>query len=159
MIGLSRCTLRYDKALRCGLILSMLALVAIASQSRAAAATSLCSLLTTQEIGAAFHEQIQPPQSIQTGGCIWRGTGTDSVTIEAPGTGRSGFDNAKNRTSPVVSLTGIGNAAFAFASVAGFVEVGLIKGDTFLTVLVQTRGGKGAQAAAEALSAKVAGRL
>jgi len=151
--------MRYDKASLCGQIFIMLALVTIASQTLVAAAPNICSLLTVQEIGAALHEQIQPPQSIQTGGCIWRGNGTDSVTIEAPDTGRPGFDNAKVRTSPVVSLTGIGDAAFAFTSLAGFVEVGLVKGNTFLTMIVQTSGGKGVQAAATSLAAKIANRL
>jgi hypothetical protein len=142
-----------------GRILVVLALLAIASQIRGAAAANLCSLLTAQEIGAALNEQIGPPQAIQTGGCIWRGGGTDSVTIEAPGTGRPGFDNAKSRTSPAVALSGIGDAAFSFTSLAGFVQVSLVKGGTFLTVLVQTNGGKGAPAAAKSLSAKIASRL
>jgi hypothetical protein len=151
--------MRHDKASICSQICIVLALVAIVSQTHGAAAPSLCSLLTAQEVGAALHEQIQTPQSIETGGCIWRGTGTDSVTIEAPGTGRPGFNNAKSRTSPVVSLTGIGDAAFAFTSLAGFVEVGLVKGDTFLTMIVQTNGGKGVQAAATSLAGKIASRL
>jgi hypothetical protein len=146
-----------DKASLCGPTLIVLALVVIAPQTRAAPIANPCSLLTTQEVGAALHAQVQPPQTMQTGGCIWRGGGTDSVTIEAPGTGRAGFDNAKSRTSPTVTLTGIGDAAFAFASVAGFVEVGLVKGGTFLTVLVQTRAG--AEAIAKSLSAKIASRM
>jgi hypothetical protein len=151
--------MHYDKASSCGQILIVLALIAIASQTRGIAATRLCSLLTTQEVGTAMQEQVQPPQSLQTGGCIWRGAGTDSVTIEAPSTGRPGFDNAKSRMAAAAPLTGVGDAAFAFTSVAGFVEVGLVKGNTFLTVLVQTRGGKGAQATAKSLSAKIASRL
>lgn len=50
-----------------------------------------------KEVGAVLHEQILRSQSLQTGGCVWRGPGTDSVTVGAPGTGRSGFDNAKAR--------------------------------------------------------------
>ena len=38
---------------------------------------------------------------------------------------------------------------------AGFVQVSFVKGGTFLTLLVQTRDGKGAQAAARSLSAKL----
>jgi hypothetical protein len=149
----------YGKASLCNLILVLLALIAIASHTRAVAATNLCNLLTAQEVGAVLNAQIQPPQPMQTGGCIWRGTGTDSVTLEAPGTGRPGFDNAKSRTSPTASLTGIGDAAFAFTSVAGFVQVSFVKGGTFLTLLVQTRDGKSAQAGARSLSAKIASRL
>jgi len=150
--------MRYGKASLCSPVL-VLMLITVVFHPRAAAATSLCNLLTAQEVGAALNTQIQPPQSIQTGGCIWRGTGTDSVTLEAPGTGRPGFDNAKSRTSPTASLAGIGDAAFAFTSVAGFVQVSFVKGGTFLTLLVQTRDGKGAQAAARSLSAKIASRL
>jgi len=151
--------MRHGKAWLCSLILVPVALIAAASHTPAAAATNLCSLLTAQEVGVVLNEPIQPPQAMQTGGCIWRGTGTDSVTLEAPGTGRPGFDNAKSRTSPTVPLTGIGDAAFAFTSVAGFVQVSFVKGGTFLTLLVQTRDGKGAQAAARSLSAKIASRL
>jgi hypothetical protein len=151
--------MRYGKAMASSQFLTMLALIASVSQAWGASATNLCSLLTTQEVGAALEEQVQAPQSIQTGACIWRGTGTDSVTVEAPGTGRSGFDNAKSRTSPTVPLAGIGDAAFAFTSVAGFVQVSLVKAGIFLTVLVQTRDGKGARAAATSLSAKIASRL
>ena len=151
--------MRYGKAWSCGPILFLVALSAVAFHTRAVAATSLCNLLTAQEVGAVLNAQIQPPRSMQTGGCIWRGTGTDSVTLEAPGTGRPGFYNAKSRTSATVSLTGIGDAAFVFTSVAGFVQVSFVKGGTFLTLLVQTRDGKGAQAGARSLSAKIASRL
>ena len=142
-----------------GQILIVLALMIVVPVTGDAATPNLCSLLSTQEVGAALNEHIQPPQSLQTGGCIWRGSGTDSLTIEAPGTGRPGFDNAKKRTSPTVPLSGVGDAAFAFASVAGFVQVSLVKGNVFLTVLVQAGDGKVAQAAATSLSVKIASRL
>lgn len=151
--------MRNEKLSPWGQIFVGLAFVAILFHSPAAAATDPCGLLTTQEVGAALHEEVRPPQKMQTGGCIWRGAETDNVTIEAPGTGRPGFENARSRMSPTVSLGGIGDAAFAFTSLAGFVEVGLVKGNNFLTVVVQTRSGKDTQAAARSLSAKIAGRL
>jgi len=122
-------------------------------------ATDTCRLLTTEEISAALHESIQAPQSMPFGGCLWRGSGTDSVTLEAPGTGRPGFDNAEQRVSPIIPLSGIGDAAFAFVSAAGFVEIGLLKADGFFTVLVQTRDAKAARSVAELLASKIAGRL
>jgi hypothetical protein len=112
-----------------------------------------------EEVSTALGDRIQPPQAIQTGGCLWRGTGTDSVTLEAPGTGRPGFDNAETRISPVVRLTGIGDAAFVFVSAAGFVEVGFLKADNFFTLLVQARDVKSARSAAESLASKIASRL
>ena len=124
-----------------------------------AEAGGICSLLTTAEVAAALNEKIQPAQSRGPDGCFWQGTGTDSVIVQAPGTGRPGFDNAKSRISPTVAASGIGDAAFVFVSVAGFVEIDLVKADKYYTVLVQTQGGKGAQAAAEGLAAKVANRL
>jgi hypothetical protein len=124
-----------------------------------AEAGGICSLLTTAEVAAALNEKIQPAQSRGPDGCLWQGTGTDSVMVQAPGTGRPGFDNAKSRMSPTVAVSGVGDAAFAFVSVAGFVEIDLVKADKYYTVLVQTQGGKGAQAAAEGLAAKVASRL
>jgi hypothetical protein len=124
-----------------------------------AEATDTCSLLTAEEISAALHERIQAPQSMPFSGCLWRGSGTDSVTVEAPGTGRPGFDNAEQRVSPIIPLSGIGDAAFAFVSAAGFVEIGLLKADGFFTVLVQMRDAKAARSAAEVLAAKIAGRI
>ena len=149
--------MRKDKAPLCGPTLMVLAFVLIAPQALGAPIANPCSLLTAQEVGAALRAQVQPPQFMQTGGCIWRGGGTDSVTIEVPGTGRAGFDNAKSRIAAAVTLTGIGDAAFEFASAAGFVEVGLVKGGTFLTLLVQTRAG--AEAIAKSLSGKIASRM
>ena len=53
--------------------------------------------------------------------------------MQAPGTGRPGFDNAKSRISPTVAVSGIGDAAFVFMSVAGFVEIDLVKADKYYT--------------------------
>ena len=129
------------------------------SASWGAEATDPCSLLTVEEVSAALNERIQAPQSIQSDGCLWRGAGTDSVTLEAPGTGRPGFDSAETKISPIVRLSGIGDAAFAFVSAAGFVEIGLVKADRFFTVLVQARDAKSARTAAELLASKIASRL
>jgi hypothetical protein len=142
-----------------GSILIALITFPTGSASWGAEGTDICGFLTVEEVSAALHEQIHAPQPIQSGSCLWRGAGTDSVTVEAPGTGRPGFDNAKERISPTVPLSGIGDAAFAFVSAAGFVEIGLLKADRFFTVLVQMRDAKAARSAAELLASKVASRL
>ncbi len=124
-----------------------------------AAEPDACSLLTVTEASAALGERVQAPQAIQADSCLWRGTGTATVTVESPGTGRPGFDNAKSRTSPVTALSGIGDAAFEFVSAAGFVQISLVKADRFLTLVVQAGNAKTARSAAEGIAAKIASRL
>jgi hypothetical protein len=151
--------MRQDTGWVCCQILGLITLVTVPFHDRAAAAPTSCELLTQQDVSAALHEEIRSPQSMRTGGCVWRGSGTDSVTVETPGTGRPGFENAKSRTSPGISLNTMGDTAFMFVSPAGFVEVGFLKGNTFLTVVVQTRDGKTAELAAKSLAAKIASQF
>ena len=61
--------------------------------------------------------------------------------------------------SPIKRLSGIGDSAFEFLSAAGFVEVGFVKGDAFITVVVQKNDQGAARSAAAQLAATIAGRL
>lgn len=115
-------------------------------------------MITGDEAQQALGERVQPPQGQPFGICQWRGTGTDGISIQPVETGQAGFENAKARTSNTVALSGIGDAAFAFVSQAGFVQVHLLKNGRYVVITVQSRGGANLNAA-KAVAAKVASRL
>jgi hypothetical protein len=57
------------------------------------------------------------------------------------------------------SISGIGDAAFAFHSQAGFVQINLLKGNHYVVIIVQPVGGTDAMSAARQLAQKIAARM
>jgi len=119
-----------------------------------------CSLLTKQEVESALHQSTRNPEPNATGGCFFGATSSgDGVTIESPGTGKSGFDAVKSRMSAATSLSGIGDQAFAFSSLAGFVQINLIKNNKYVTMIYQNQRDSARMETAKSLAKLIASRL
>ena len=72
------------------------------------------------------------------GMCSWRSTATPgdalTVQVEDGGQAKYDFDHGNLR---VHDLSGVGDEAFGFASPAGFVQLGMMKGGTYVTIVLQ----------------------
>jgi hypothetical protein len=85
--------------------------------------------------------------------------GGNSLTVQAFNTGRIGFDAAKSRTFNTVALPGIGDDAFGFVSLAGFVQISLIKNNHYVAITLQNQRNPVQLETAKALATKIANRL
>jgi len=117
-----------------------------------------CSLLTKSEVEAVLGS-VREPEPDHAGGCFFGSNTGDGVTVQLPGTGKSGFATAKSRMSGATALPGVGDDAFAFVSLAGFVQIYLIKHDQYATLIYQNQRDHAPLNAARDLAAKIAGRL
>jgi hypothetical protein len=119
-----------------------------------------CALLSRQEVESALHQSIRNPEPNAIGGCFFGATSSgDGVTIESPGTGKAGFDAAKSHTTNTTPLLGIGDDAFGFSSMAGFVQINLIKNNKYVTLIYQNQRDSARLETAKNLAKFIAGRL
>lgn len=120
-----------------------------------------CGLATKTEIEAALGGPAGPAQADRIGGCAWHALAAagDGVTIQPKEGGRSQFDFDRGRLPSAVPLSGLGDAAFAFASPAGFVQLNLLKGDRYVVIMLQRQNDPRRLETAKTLGAEIAGRL
>jgi hypothetical protein len=120
-----------------------------------------CSLLTLADATAAMRSPVVNEPHLGTGVCQYQSPtqAGDGVTLEVINGGRDQFDAARNNTSAAVPLAGIGDAAFVFVSVAGFVQVSVIRGSLYFTVTVMNQRDHHLKDSAIALARKIASRL
>lgn len=133
-----------------------------ASQPAAAAKSSepaACSLVTQEEVENALRQRVESPERDKAGGCSWRGSGGGAVTVQVFETGPSGFNNAKRRSLQATPLPGIGDDAFGFVSLAGFVQIQLIKNGHFVGLTLESQRDPAKLETAKALATKIAARL
>jgi hypothetical protein len=118
-----------------------------------------CSLITIDEAQSALHQQTQRPEADRVGGCNWRTNSGDDITVQLPGTGRQGFDASKAHTSGTTPLPGIGDDAFFFASLAGFIQIDFIRNGHYAVLIYQCERDPDKLGTAKTLAAKIASRL
>lgn len=119
-----------------------------------------CSLLTLADATAAMGSLVVNAPHPGTSVCQYQSPtrAGDGVTLEVINGGRDQFDAARDSTSPTVPLSGIGDGAFVFVSVAGFAQVSVIKGPLYFTVTVMNQRDHHLKESATALARKVASR-
>jgi hypothetical protein len=118
-----------------------------------------CSLVTQEEVESALKQRVGSPEPDKAGGCSWRGSSGGAVSVQVFETGQNGFNNAKKRSLQSTSLPGIGDDAFGFVSLAGFVQIQLIKNDHFVALTLESSRDPAKLQTAKALAQKVAARL
>ena len=118
-----------------------------------------CSLVTQEEVENALKQRAGSPEPDKTGGCSWRGSSGGGVSVQVFETGQNGFNNAKKRSRQSTPLPGIGDDAFDFVSLAGFVQINLIKNGHYVAVTLQSQRDPAKLETAKALAQKIAGRL
>lgn len=118
-----------------------------------------CSLVTKAEVENALNQTVGQPQRDRVGGCFWQTRGGDSLTVQAFDTGRAEFDAAKSHTFNTVALPGIGDDAFGFVSMAGFVQISLIKNNHYVAITLQSQRDPNKLETAKTLAVKIVNRL
>jgi len=131
------------------------ALVPVANPGEIAA----CSLLTQEEVESALRQRVGSPEQDKAGGCSWRGSGGGGVSVQVFETGQNGFNNAKKRSLQSTPLPGIGDDAFGFVSLAGFVQIQLMKNGHFVALTLESQRDPAKLETAKALATKIAARL
>jgi len=120
---------------------------------------SACDLVDPADVEAAVGAATSPPKADQIGGCSWMSQRGGGLSIQPQEGGRSKFEFDRRRTQGAILIPDIGDAAFGFQSLAGFVQINLLKGDRYVVIILQGEGPNYRLRAATALAAKVAARL
>jgi hypothetical protein len=120
-----------------------------------------CGVVTKAEIEAALGGPAGPPQADRAGGCHWGSmrVAGDGVTVQSKEGGRSSFSFDRGRMSSATPLPGIGDDAFAFVSLAGFVQLNLLRNDHHVVIILQAQRDPARLEKAKTLAAEIAGRL
>lgn len=139
-------------------VVGLMASVAAAQQNDGPAPDP-CTLVTTAALQAIVHQAVQGPKPAGAETCAWQIGGMNAITIQVNPTGQGGFDNAQSETANAVALSGIGDAAFAFSSQAGFVEVNVLKNNRYVVVIYQGGANATRLAMTKVMAVAVAGNL
>jgi hypothetical protein len=118
-----------------------------------------CSLLTQEDVESALRQRVDSPEQDKAGGCSWRGSSGGGVSVQLFETGQNGFNNAKKRSLQSTPLPGIGDDAFGFVSLAGFVQIQLIKNGHFVALTLENSRDPAKLETAKTLTTKIAARL
>ncbi len=120
-----------------------------------------CAVATKAEIEAALGGPAGPPQADRAGGCHWGSmrVAGDGVTVQSKEGGRTSFNFDRGRMSSATALPGIADDAFAFVSLAGFVQLNLLRHDHHVVIILQAQRDPARLEKAKTLAAEIAGRL
>jgi len=126
-----------------------------------AQAADVCAVIDDATAAAALGGAVERNGGPGIAGmCSWRATQTpgDALTVQVDAGGQEKFD-FDHGSLPVHDLSGVGDAAFAFASPAGFVQLGMMKGGTYVTILLQRQATGGLVERAAVLAQTIASRM
>lgn len=145
------------------LLLATLALLMAAATPAVAQSDKPCDVMDDATVSAAFGAAAwrdRNPQSLLPGLCEWRSKGVagDGLTIQVDDGGQDKYDFDRAKL-PVNDIAGVGDAAFAFVSPAGFVQLGMMKGGIYVAIILQVQNAPDVLDRAEALARAIAGRM
>jgi len=121
-----------------------------------------CAFLTASDAAAVMGSPVMAPRDDHwTKTCYYnsRSVGGDGVALQLIEGGRSKFDFDHQRISYTKPLSGVGDAAFEFVSVAGFVQVYVLKGSQYFMITLTNRNDRNLARSAAELASQIANRL
>jgi hypothetical protein len=121
--------------------------------------TDPCSLVTKEDVETALRGPVRAPEPDKVGGCFWQGAAGDGLSVQVFDTGQTGFNAAKSHSVGTMAFPGIGDEAFGFVSLAGFVQINLIKNGRYVAITLQSQRDPAKLETAKTLARKIAGRL
>lgn len=119
---------------------------------------SACHLLDPRDVEEALGGSGAMPQADRIGGCSWMSR-QGGLTVQPKNGGRSQFEFDRSRTIGATQQDGIGDEAFAFRSLAGFVQISFVKGNRYVIVIFQPQGGEDPMPVARQLARKISMRI
>ena len=134
--------------------------VPIATVADGADACAVIDDAVVEKVLGGAVERNTNPQSALPGMCAWRSMSTPgdglTVAVDAGGEDKYNFDHSNLQ---VRDLVGVGDQAFAFVSPAGFVQLGMMRGATYITIVLELQNSRDRLQRAEDLARFIAGRL
>jgi hypothetical protein len=123
-----------------------------------------CELLSQSDAAAAMRSPVMPARyDPYTKTCYYNAQSPmaagDGIGLQLMGGGRSKFDFDHQRISYTKSLSGVGDDAFEFVSVAGFVQVYVLKGSLYFVLTLTNRNDRNLARSAADLARQIASRL
>jgi hypothetical protein len=129
-----------------------------ARQSVPAAKAGGAAAITQQEVESALKQRVAAWEADKAGGCNWRGSAGE-LTIQVFDPGRAGFEAAKSHSPGTTPFSNIGDEAFGSVSLAGFVQIQLIKNGHFVALTLDSPRDPSKLETAKGLARKISGRL
>ncbi len=126
-----------------------------------ARALDACDLLTTADADEATSGAVTRVPAGPANACYYqvRAPAGDGVSLQLIDGGRAKFDFDHKRMLNTTPLSGVGDAAFEFVSLAGFAQVYVIKGDTYFAITLTSHRNRNLSGSAARLARKVADRI
>ena len=120
-----------------------------------------CALLTSAEAASALHAPNVTVTRQALGICDIKAPSRagDGITIQPDDGGPSKYAFDRNRISNVRDVSGVGDKAFVFASVAGFDELHILKGSRYVVVMVVSSGDRALLDTTVSVGKLIAGRM
>jgi hypothetical protein len=131
-----------------------------------AAGTDPCAWVTEAEVGSALGVSAvrhSKPHRVTVNGvsvggdCFYASKHADRSRVaisvdQYPGRNRRAFFERQRHRPNMVDVNGVGDGAYAFVSPLGFVQLTFLKGDTLVTVSLQTKGQRDALSVAKIIA-------
>lgn len=124
-------------------------------------ALDACKLLTKSDAETALGQPVRDPRRDSSNSCFYGSESVpgDSVMIQLVDGGAEKLEFDRSRLPKSVPQTGIGSAAFAFVSPAGFVQLSFVKENQYVALMVNKRKDSNLLEATKALATRVAANL
>ena len=119
---------------------------------------SACALADQADVAQAIGSATGPAQPDQIGGCSWM-SAKAGISIQPQDGGRAKFEFDRGRIQGAQAIPGLGDDAFGFQSLAGFVQINLLKGDHYVVIILQDAEGANRMKRASVLAANIAQRM
>jgi hypothetical protein len=120
-----------------------------------------CAMLTKSEAEAAMHSPVMDARRDSLSTCFYSSQMMpgNGVALQLNDGGRSKFDFDRNRMSGTRMVPNTGDAAFEFASAAGFVQLYVLKGNTYFTITLTNQRDRNVSRTAIQLAREIAGQI
>jgi hypothetical protein len=120
-----------------------------------------CALLTASEAAAAMRSSVLHAREDSMETCFYgsQSAAGDGVSLQLIDGGCSKFDFDHSRLGSATTLNDIGDEAFEFVSLAGFVQVYVLKGNQYLAITLTNRRDPNARYSANEIARQIADRI
>jgi hypothetical protein len=133
------------------------------SKEKSGAADKLdpCALVTQADAEATLGQPVREARRDSANACFYGSQSNpgDSVMIQLIDGGPQKLEFDRSRLNKPVSITNIGDQAFAFVSPGGFVQLSMVKGPQYVALMVNKRKDSKLLESTKTLASKVAGKL
>ena len=118
-----------------------------------------CSILTADDVQTALGRPIRGSRHNSDNDCLYESKPGESAMIQLFDDGIERLNHDRTQMRGTVNITGVGDDAFAFVSVAGFVQISFVKGSQYAVLVFSQQGNPNLLETGKELAKKVAARM